>query len=48
MINSYSGVSGKIRLDNNGDRIQQYEFWTIVKNQDSNNYEWKKLYASRQ
>jgi branched-chain amino acid transport system substrate-binding protein len=42
IIHTYQGASGMIKLDDNGDRIGKYDFWTVMKN-DSINYEWKKL-----
>jgi ABC-type branched-subunit amino acid transport system substrate-binding protein len=44
ITNSYPGASGIIKLDDNGDRIGNYDFWTIMKSQGTEDYEWKKIH----
>jgi ABC-type branched-subunit amino acid transport system substrate-binding protein len=40
---SFEGMSGHIKLNKAGDRVGgTYDFWTIGKDNDSQNYEWKK------
>jgi branched-chain amino acid transport system substrate-binding protein len=42
-VESFEGMSGHIKLNEAGDRIGgTYDFWTIGKDHDSQNYEWKK------
>ncbi|HEY6405158.1 MAG TPA: penicillin-binding protein activator [Nitrososphaeraceae archaeon] len=42
-MESFEGMSGHIKLNKAGDRIGgTYDFWTIGKDNDSQNYEWKK------
>jgi len=43
IIHTYKGASGKIKLDGNGDRFGDYDFWRIMKNDSINYYEWEKL-----
>jgi ABC-type branched-subunit amino acid transport system substrate-binding protein len=45
IINSYSGSSGKIKLDEKGDRIGNYDFWMVLKNQSPKDYKWEKIYS---
>jgi ABC-type branched-subunit amino acid transport system substrate-binding protein len=44
ITNSYSGASGKIKLDDNGDRSGEYDFWMVQKNQGTNEYKWKNIH----
>src|SRR5918999_1207317 len=40
---SFDGISGKIRLNEAGDRIGgNYDFWTVAKDNDTQSYEWEK------
>ena len=40
---SFDGISGKIKLNEAGDRIGgNYDFWIVAKDKDSQNYEWEK------
>ena len=40
---SFDGISGKIRLNEAGDRIGgNYDFWTVAKDKDTQSYEWEK------
>ena len=42
-VESFEGMSGHIKLNKAGDRVGgTYDFWTIGKDNDSQNYEWKK------
>jgi branched-chain amino acid transport system substrate-binding protein len=42
-VESFEGMSGHIKLNEAGDRVGgNYDFWTISKDNDSQNYEWKK------
>jgi ABC-type branched-subunit amino acid transport system substrate-binding protein len=42
-VESFEGMSGYIKLNKAGDRVGgTYDFWTIGKDNDSQNYEWKK------
>ena len=42
-VESFEGMSGHIELNKAGDRVGgTYDFWTIGKDNDSQNYEWKK------
>jgi ABC-type branched-subunit amino acid transport system substrate-binding protein len=42
-VESFKGMSGHIKLNNAGDRIgENYDFWTVGKDNDTQNYEWKK------
>jgi ABC-type branched-subunit amino acid transport system substrate-binding protein len=43
IIKSYQGASGIIKLDNSGDRIGNYDFWTVKENIHDNHYEWEKV-----
>ena len=43
ITNSYSGSSGKIKFDEKGDRIGNYDFWMIKENIHDNHYEWEKV-----
>ncbi|MDW3631691.1 MAG: hypothetical protein QOK71_09665, partial [Nitrososphaeraceae archaeon] len=37
------GISGKIKLNKAGDRIDgNYDFWIVAKDNDTQNYEWEK------
>jgi ABC-type branched-subunit amino acid transport system substrate-binding protein len=41
-VNSFEGMSGHIKLKA-GDRIgENYDFWTVGKDNETQNYEWKK------
>jgi branched-chain amino acid transport system substrate-binding protein len=40
---SYSGASGNITLDENGDRIVEYDFWKVQKDKSPPSYQWKKI-----
>ena len=40
-ISSYHGLSGNIKLDRYGDRIANYDFWTL-KGDSSKGYKWVK------
>jgi ABC-type branched-subunit amino acid transport system substrate-binding protein len=41
-VESFEGMSGHIKLNKAGDRVGgSYDFWTIGKGNDSQNYEWK-------
>jgi ABC-type branched-subunit amino acid transport system substrate-binding protein len=40
---SYSGASGNITLDENGDRIIEYDFWKVQKDKSPPSYQWKKI-----
>jgi branched-chain amino acid transport system substrate-binding protein len=45
---SFEGLSGKIELNKAGDRISEnYDFWIVAKNNDTQNYEWKKEHDSK-
>jgi ABC-type branched-subunit amino acid transport system substrate-binding protein len=40
---SFDGISGKIRLNEAGDRIGgNYDFWIVAKDKDTQSYEWEK------
>jgi branched-chain amino acid transport system substrate-binding protein len=39
---SYYGASGNITLDDNGDRIGEYDFWKVQKNKNPPGYKWEK------
>jgi branched-chain amino acid transport system substrate-binding protein len=40
---SFDGISGKIKLNKAGDRIgENYDFWIVAKDKDSQSYEWEK------
>ncbi|MDQ3869069.1 MAG: hypothetical protein M3250_05885, partial [Thermoproteota archaeon] len=40
---SFDGISGKIELNEAGDRIGgNYDFWIVAKDKDSQSYEWEK------
>jgi branched-chain amino acid transport system substrate-binding protein len=42
-MESFEGMSGHIKLNKAGDRVGgTYDFWAIGKDNDSQNYEWKK------
>jgi ABC-type branched-subunit amino acid transport system substrate-binding protein len=42
-VESFEGMSGHIKLNKAGDRVGGiYDFWTIGKDNDSQNYEWEK------
>jgi branched-chain amino acid transport system substrate-binding protein len=42
-MESFEGTSGHIKLNKAGDRVGgTYDFWAIGKDNDSQNYEWKK------
>jgi ABC-type branched-subunit amino acid transport system substrate-binding protein len=42
-VESFDGMSGHIKLNKAGDRVGGiYDFWTIGKDNDSQNYEWEK------
>lgn len=42
-INSYDGISGKIILNKADDRVSnEYDFWIISKNNNTNQFEWEK------
>ena len=42
-VESFEGMSGHIKLNKAGDRVGgTYDFWTIGKDNDSQDYEWKK------
>lgn len=42
-IESYNGISGKINLNDAGDRVSDnYDFWVITKNNKTNHFEWEK------
>ena len=43
ITNSFQGASGNIKLDDNGDRIGEYDFWTVMKSHGIKDYEWKKI-----
>jgi branched-chain amino acid transport system substrate-binding protein len=43
IINSYQGATGNIKLDSDGDRIGNYDLWTIKENILGKNYAWKKI-----
>jgi branched-chain amino acid transport system substrate-binding protein len=43
IIDSYQGASGNVKLDNNGDRIGDYDLWMIKENDVTKNYEWEKI-----
>ena len=39
---SFDGTSGKIKLNNAGDRVGgNYDFWVVNKNNNSKSYEWE-------
>ena len=39
---SFDGISGKIELNNAGDRVGgDYDFWVVNKNNNSKSYEWE-------
>jgi ABC-type branched-subunit amino acid transport system substrate-binding protein len=40
---SFPGASGDIKLDDNGDRIGKYDFWTVMKSH-SKDFEWEKIH----
>jgi branched-chain amino acid transport system substrate-binding protein len=40
---SYQGASESIKLDHNGDRLSNYDFWMVKDNIHNNNYEWEKV-----
>jgi branched-chain amino acid transport system substrate-binding protein len=45
---SFDGISGKIKLNNAGDRIGgNYDFWIVTKDKDSQSYEWEKEHNLR-
>ena len=45
---SFDGISGKIKLNEAGDRIGgNYDFWSVAKEKDSQNYEWEKEHNLR-
>ena len=38
-----SGISGKIKLNKAGDRLDgNYDFWIVAKDNDTQSYEWEK------
>jgi ABC-type branched-subunit amino acid transport system substrate-binding protein len=40
---SFDGISGKIKLNEAGDRIGgNYDFWIVAKDNDTQSYEWEK------
>jgi ABC-type branched-subunit amino acid transport system substrate-binding protein len=40
---SFDGISGKIKLNEVGDRIGgDYDFWIVAKDKDTQSYEWEK------
>jgi branched-chain amino acid transport system substrate-binding protein len=40
---SFDGISGKIQLNDAGDRIGgNYDFWIVAKDKDTQSYEWEK------
>jgi ABC-type branched-subunit amino acid transport system substrate-binding protein len=40
---SFDGISGKIKLNEAGDRIGgNYDFWIVAKDKDTQSYEWEK------
>jgi ABC-type branched-subunit amino acid transport system substrate-binding protein len=40
---SFDGISGKIQLNEAGDRIGgNYDFWIVAKDNDTQSYEWEK------
>jgi ABC-type branched-subunit amino acid transport system substrate-binding protein len=40
---SFDGISGKIQLNEAGDRIGgNYDFWIVAKDKDTQSYEWEK------
>ena len=42
-VESFQGMSGHIKLNKAGDRVGgTYDFWTIGKDNESQNYKWKK------
>jgi ABC-type branched-subunit amino acid transport system substrate-binding protein len=42
---SYDGISGKIKLNEAGDRIGgNYDFWIVAKDNDTQSYEWEKVH----
>lgn len=41
-IDSYQGASGNIKLDSYGDRIGNYDLWSVRQNAVNKHYEWEK------
>jgi ABC-type branched-subunit amino acid transport system substrate-binding protein len=42
-VNSFKGMSGQIKFNKAGDRIGgTYDFWTVGKDNDTQNYKWEK------
>jgi branched-chain amino acid transport system substrate-binding protein len=45
---SFDGISGKIQLNEAGDRIGgNYDFWIVAKDKDTQSYEWEKEHDLR-
>lgn len=43
VIDSYQGTSGFIKFDKYGDRVGEYNFWTIEAKKDNGKYGWKDI-----
>ena len=41
IIESFQGASGAIKLDKNGDRFGNYDFWMVKENPITKDYEWE-------
>ena len=44
---SFDGISGKIKLNNAGDRVGgNYDFWVVGRNNNTQSYEWEREHSS--